>query len=123
MHPVGTLVRFIWRNTKRAVIMVVGVALLIGGLIMLVTPGPGIVVIIAGLAILATEFIWAERMLDKAKAHAATATEKVPGGTRLKAAVSRLWPGGSRREVPLVTRTTTTESVAADGHTGRASGE
>ena len=35
---------------------------------MLVLPGPGMVVIIAGLAILATEYVWAERMLAAAKA-------------------------------------------------------
>ena len=57
--------------------MLVGAALLLGGLVMLVTPGPGIVLIIAGLAVLATEFVWAERMLDKAKARAAAATDKV----------------------------------------------
>jgi hypothetical protein len=34
---------------------------------MLVTPGPGIVVILIGLAILATEWAWAERALDRAK--------------------------------------------------------
>jgi hypothetical protein len=34
---------------------------------MMVTPGPGVLAIIAGLAILATEWAWAERMLDRAK--------------------------------------------------------
>ena len=34
---------------------------------MLVLPGPGILVIIAGLAILATEYVWAERLLRMAK--------------------------------------------------------
>jgi len=42
-----------------------------------VLPGPGILVIIAGLAILAKEFTWAERTLDKAKQQASKATEKV----------------------------------------------
>jgi hypothetical protein len=50
---------------------------------MLVLPGPGIVVIIAGLAILAKEFTWAERTLDKAKEQASKATSKVKG-SRLK---------------------------------------
>ena len=32
---------------------------------MLALPGPGVLVIILGLVILATEFAWAERMLDR----------------------------------------------------------
>jgi len=35
---------------------------------MLITPGPGVVAILAGLAILASEWAWAERALDRAKA-------------------------------------------------------
>ena len=35
------------------------------GVALLVLPGPGVIVIIVGLAILATEFAWAERALDK----------------------------------------------------------
>ncbi len=45
----------------------VGLTLLILGLIFLVLPGPGIPLIIAGLAILATEFAWAEFLLSQAK--------------------------------------------------------
>jgi hypothetical protein len=41
-------------------------AFLLGGLAMLVLPGPGVIVSLIGLAILATEFAWAERALDKA---------------------------------------------------------
>ena len=47
---------------------VVGFLVLIGGIIMIPFPGPGWVVVIAGLAILATEFAWAERLLDFTKA-------------------------------------------------------
>ena len=43
---------------------------------MLVTPGPGLVVIIAGLAILSTQFAWAERALDKMKQKAIAARDK-----------------------------------------------
>lgn len=39
----------------------------LAGLAMMVLPGPGIVVIIAGLGILATEVTWAERLLAYAK--------------------------------------------------------
>lgn len=47
----------------------VGGTLLVLGLLFLVLPGPGIPLIIAGLAILATEFTWAELLLHKAKHH------------------------------------------------------
>lgn len=39
-----------------------GVLLLVAGTIMLVTPGPGIVTIILGFAVLAREYTWAERI-------------------------------------------------------------
>ena len=50
-----------------------GTLVLVAGLVMMVTPGPGIVGIVLGLAILATEYDWAERWLVKAreKAHQA----------------------------------------------------
>jgi hypothetical protein len=52
-----------------------GFSVLTVGLILLVTPGPGLLVIIAGLAILAHQFSWAATALDKAKARAAQARE------------------------------------------------
>lgn len=45
-----------------AVIMVVGFALLILGLIMMVTPGPGLLFIFFGLSILALEIKWAQEV-------------------------------------------------------------
>jgi uncharacterized protein (TIGR02611 family) len=59
--------RFIRRNAKRVVVAILGFALLIAGGIMMVTPGPGVAAIIGGLALLATEFEWAERRLTWAK--------------------------------------------------------
>ncbi|MCB0970055.1 MAG: PGPGW domain-containing protein [Acidimicrobiales bacterium] len=47
--------------------IVVGFVVLIGGLVMMALPGPGIVTVIAGLAILSRELPWAERMLEYAK--------------------------------------------------------
>jgi uncharacterized protein (TIGR02611 family) len=40
-----------------------GTALLVGGVVMLVTPGPGLLGIAAGLAILGKEYHWARRLL------------------------------------------------------------
>jgi uncharacterized protein (TIGR02611 family) len=50
----------------RLVFAVAGFTVLLAGLAMLVLPGPGLLVIVIGLAILALEFAWAERMLERA---------------------------------------------------------
>jgi uncharacterized protein (TIGR02611 family) len=76
-HSFRELLAFILRSAKRVVILVVGVALLAVGLVMMVTPGPGILLIVAGLAVLATEFAWAEAMLDRAKQSATKAKDSV----------------------------------------------
>ena len=41
-----------------------GTGLILLGLVLLVLPGPGILTIAAGLALLATEFTWAANILD-----------------------------------------------------------
>ena len=53
---------------RRAAIAVIGFTVLAIGLAMVVLPGPAIVVIPLGLTILATEFVWARRLLQKARA-------------------------------------------------------
>ncbi len=53
--------------TTKIVVTTVGVLVICAGTVMMVTPGPGIVGIAIGLAILATEYDWAERWLQKAK--------------------------------------------------------
>jgi uncharacterized protein (TIGR02611 family) len=65
-HPLfGT-----YRVLRRVAIGVIGGTVLIAGIIMMVTPGPGIGGILAGLAILALEFAWARTWLQKARAKA-----------------------------------------------------
>jgi uncharacterized protein (TIGR02611 family) len=51
------------RHAWRGVVLVIGLTLLAAGLVMLVTPGPGIAAVLAGLALLSTEFAWAKRLL------------------------------------------------------------
>jgi uncharacterized protein (TIGR02611 family) len=75
-HPLEWL-RWIGRNSKRLLVLVAGFAVVGAGIAMLVLPGPGIIVVILGLAILATEFAWAERALDRTTSRAASATSKV----------------------------------------------
>lgn len=67
LHAPKELLRFILRSSKRIAVLAIGLALLGAGIVMLVVPGPGLLVIIGGLAVLATEFAWAEAMLDRAK--------------------------------------------------------
>src|SRR5687767_3004934 len=54
----------------------VGFTLLLGGIAMLVAPGPAFVVIPIGLAILSLEFRWAENMLEKSLEQADKAAQK-----------------------------------------------
>jgi len=57
--------RELYKKVRRLVIAVIGFTVLLIGVAMIVTPGPSTVVIVLGLAILATEFIWARRLLNQ----------------------------------------------------------
>lgn len=48
---------------------VVGAVVLVTGIVLIPYPGPGWLIVFAGLAILATEFDWADRVLKFAKRH------------------------------------------------------
>ncbi len=63
------------RLTLKVVIGVVGAALVIGGLILVPLPGPGWLIVFAGLAVLATEFVWAHRLLEFGKRTLSSWTE------------------------------------------------
>ncbi|HZD69146.1 MAG TPA: PGPGW domain-containing protein [Actinomycetes bacterium] len=71
------LVRRFARQAWRVVVLVVGLALVAAGLVMLVTPGPGIAAVLAGLALLATEFAWARRLLAYARRRFDAARDQV----------------------------------------------
>jgi len=60
------------KQAKRLIIAVIGFTVLLTGLAMIVLPGPAIVVIPIGLAILATEYVWARRLLDRVKSSASS---------------------------------------------------
>jgi uncharacterized protein (TIGR02611 family) len=64
LHP-------IWR----AGVFAVGLAVVAGGVLLLPLPGPGWVVIFGGLAIWATEFVWAQKVLHWARRKAAAAAK------------------------------------------------
>jgi uncharacterized protein (TIGR02611 family) len=53
------------KQAKRLILVVIGFTAILLGAVMLVTPGPGIATIVAGVAILATEFVWAKKLLKR----------------------------------------------------------
>jgi uncharacterized protein (TIGR02611 family) len=54
-------------QVRRLFRIVGGFTLLLVGIVMLVTPGPGWLVIFLGLGLLAAEFVWARRLMDRIK--------------------------------------------------------
>jgi len=56
-----------YKVVRKAVIAVIGASVLLIGAAMIFMPGPAIIVIPAGLAILATEFGWARILLSRLK--------------------------------------------------------
>ncbi len=52
---------------RKAFVAVAGFTVLLAGIAMIVLPGPAVVVIPLGLAILATEFVWARSLLKKTR--------------------------------------------------------
>lgn len=88
LHSPGAWIRVIARNAKRLMVFIGGVAVLLAGLAMLALPGPGVLVIILGLVILATEFAWAERVLDRTTTTAAGAANKLTDNRKGRAALA-----------------------------------
>lgn len=85
----------VWRTTwskvpspvQKVTVAVVGAALIVAGAVLLVLPGPGIALIVLGVAVLATEFAWAHRAHQRANAAARA----------LLARIRRSWPSRGGR--------------------------
>jgi uncharacterized protein (TIGR02611 family) len=56
-----------FQQAKRIVKVIIGFTLLALGIVMIATPGPGWLTIMLALGILAAEFVWARRLLDRLK--------------------------------------------------------
>ncbi len=56
------------KQVKRIIVAVAGFTVLLIGIALIALPGPAFIVIPLGLAILATEFVWARKLLKKVKA-------------------------------------------------------
>lgn len=75
--PLREVLLFVARSGKRIAVSILGAALLAAGVAMLVLPGPGLLLIVAGLAVLATEYAWAQRALNEARRRAQHARDAV----------------------------------------------
>ena len=56
------------RLTWQAVVATLGVSVVLVGIVLIPLPGPGWLIVLAGLAILAAEFVWAQRLLGYTRA-------------------------------------------------------
>ncbi|HVB59338.1 MAG TPA: PGPGW domain-containing protein [Candidatus Acidoferrales bacterium] len=54
-------------QAKRFLKILFGFTLLVIGIVMIATPGPGALTILLALGVLAAEFVWARRLLDRLK--------------------------------------------------------
>lgn len=86
--------KIVYKTARKIVITVIGVTLFVFGIIMLITPGPGIAAIISALALLGLEFAWARRWLKVVKERSQEAAEKA-GNSNLwqhfRQRLSALW--------------------------------
>jgi uncharacterized protein (TIGR02611 family) len=70
LRPVRDRVRAVpgGRLVWTVLISVVGALMVAGGLALIPLPGPGWAIVFAGIAVWATEFVWAQRLLAQARA-------------------------------------------------------
>ena len=66
-------------QVRRIFRIVAGFTLLLAGVVMIITPGPGWLVIFLGLGLLAAEFVWARRLMDRIKREGGRIKETVLG--------------------------------------------
>jgi uncharacterized protein (TIGR02611 family) len=52
---------------RKTVVGVIGITVVLLGLVLIFLPGPGLLVIVIGLGILATEFVWARRLITRGR--------------------------------------------------------
>ncbi len=66
-RPPASVSQSALRHLRRMAVAVIGLTILGIGIAMIVLPGPATVVIPVGLGVLAVEFAWARRMLERLK--------------------------------------------------------
>jgi uncharacterized protein (TIGR02611 family) len=77
----GRLAMMSWRQAKRVVIIVIGATVVLLGVVLIALPVPGAapITVLAGLAILGTELLWARRLRRKIQRKAADAFRAMSG--------------------------------------------
>jgi uncharacterized protein (TIGR02611 family) len=88
-----------YTRLRKVVVGVLGLSIMLVGAAMLLLPGPAIIVIPAGLALLATEFAWARRLLR-----------------RIKRKFNNVYPGGPSKKSGVATPQFTTKKKERKGH-------
>jgi uncharacterized protein (TIGR02611 family) len=95
----------------RIMVAIAGGTVTLAGLVMFVTPGPALIVIPIGLAMLALEFAWAEQLLERAVERAeaakksaveASRAQKVFGALATVAAIAAAVVAAVLWDIPLV---------------------
>lgn len=67
---------------RRVVVTAIGCAVLAAGVVMMITPGPGLLVLAGGLAILGTEYDWAQRALVEVRRRSRAAYDRARARVR-----------------------------------------
>ena len=70
------------QQVRRIFLILAGFTLLLLGIIMVFTPGPGTPVILMGLGLLAAEFVWARRIMDRIKRESARLKDAILGSEK-----------------------------------------
>jgi uncharacterized protein (TIGR02611 family) len=67
LRPRGSMLFRTIDQVRRFFKILIGCTLLLVGVVMIFTPGPGTLVIFCGLTLLAAEFVWARRLMERMK--------------------------------------------------------
>ena len=74
----------LYKQIRKMVVFLIGISIVLIGCVLFFTPGPAIIVIPVGLAVLATEFIWAKRLFKKFKETTSSITRSAKDAIRKK---------------------------------------
>jgi uncharacterized protein (TIGR02611 family) len=88
------------RQARRAIIAAFGFTLVALGVVMLVTPGPGWLVIFLGLSALAVEFVWARRLLKRLKKKGNDVRQAIFGSGTAEGGTAAKPPADALRKAP-----------------------
>ena len=67
LAPIREKLRGMPPRLRKTIIGILGVSIVLFGIALIFLPGPSVIVIPLGLAVLATEFIWARRVLERGR--------------------------------------------------------